>query len=583
MPDNFFNRAALRYQWTQTAGVPVGQLPNTASIQIDLPDEVSKLSFQVTVTDTDQGNIHAVDTVDVFVANDKTRAVFVDPDAGHDFNNTGLTPDSPVKTLQRAMEASFGGSDIYLNTPDNGAFYEFGETLTLPASANLYGGFDVDWLHDPENKPTPIVVNQAVALSLEAFTDKVISGISIEARAAVEGAVHSQAIRATDGGNLMLDRVIAKGSDLSLKPMTDAQKDSFVAASSYAVMVTNLSRLDVIKSRLEAGKGANGVTGLPGNVGRAGIKGRDASGINGGAGGSGRLGNNGGKGASATGGFVVCTKGFKGTGGSGTTSNSGAVVGGAGGAAGKASYNFPTCNGLTRGGDGGTVFTRAKTGASGMVASQSMAFGNALYVPAHGATGGRGLPGAGGGGGGSGPGFDTNNGGGGGGGGEGGEGGYGGKGGRGAGGSFGLAVSAVDFVFIDQSTIRSGNGGAGGSGGSGGKGGDGGAGGKGYDTSFRKGGNGGKGGPGGYGGIGGGGAGGPVAAILLLDSSQLDVMNSQLITLDAGSGNNGPNRGVGGWNYGIFSQNSNVTLDQGNTYQLGNAGNGSDPAANINP
>ncbi len=582
VPENFLNRAALRYQWTQTSGVSVGQLPNTASIQLKLPDEVSNLGFQVMVTDTEQSNSTAVDSVSVFVANDKTRAVFVDPDFGHDFNNTGRTPDSPVKTLQRAMEASFNGSDIYLNTPDNGAFYQFAETLSLPASANLYGGFDVDWQHDPENSPTPIVVDQAVAMQLDSFTSKVISGISIEARAPVDGSVPSQAILASNGGNLTLDRVMAKGSNLEVKTLSAGEQASFIAASSYGVLATNLDRLDVIKSQLEAGAGASGVTGITGGVGTKGNKGKDASGINGGGAGAGHTGKNGGKGASATGGVVVCTPGFKGDGGTAATGSSSTISGGSGGAAGKATWKFPTCNGLTKGGDGGTVYIPARTGLGGVVAKQSQDFSNALYQPSHGSTGGRGSPGAGGGGGGSGPGFDANNGGGGGGGGEGGEGGYGGKGGRGAGGSFGLAVSAVDFVFIDQSTISSGAGGAGGIGGSGGKGGDGGAGGKGYDSSFRKGGNGGTGGPGGYGGIGGGGAGGPVAGILLLDASQLDVMDSQIITQNAGNGS-GSNPGTGGWNYGIFSKNSNVTLDQGNSYQLGNTGNGSDPAANINP
>jgi hypothetical protein len=570
---NFQNASALSYQWLQTGGVSVGPLPNSRDISFDAPDEVTNLEFQVTVTDTDQNNAQASDQVSVFVARDKVAAVFVDADNGHDFNNTGTSPTSPLASIERALSA-FANVDIYLNTPDAGNFYQLADTIALPANANLYGGFDLDWSHDPANAPTPILVNRAVALQLDGFVDTIISGISIEAVAPQDGRLHSQAILASNGGNLLLDRVIARGSDLPVRQPSNADIPSYLAASSFGVLATNLARLDVIDSSIAAGAGANGVKGQTGAVGRPGDRGSNASGITGGGGGSGHNGANGGRGANATGGVVACTGGARGSDGTSSTSTSGSTLaGGSGGAAGTASLSFLTCSSTRGGGGGSRDTTVARTGASGTPAGNPNSFNSAFLVPIHGGTGGRGTGGAGGGGGGSGPGIDLNNGGGGGGGGEGGEGGAGGGGGRGAGGSFGLAVDNVTFVSVVASDISSGRGGTGGAGGNGGSGGTGGGGGTGADSGARKGGNGGQGGKGGTGGAGGGGAGGPVAAVLLTGGSILDIIDTTINTENAGNGIN-PNRGQGGWNYGIYADNGTIGQSSGVSYQLGSAGNG---------
>ncbi|HFB66893.1 MAG TPA: hypothetical protein ENJ60_15280 [Aeromonadales bacterium] len=581
-PSNFQNRSNLRYSWTQTAGTSVGSLPNTASISFDAPALVDKLEFEVIVTDASQMNVSASDKISVFVLRDKTKSVFVEPDSGHDFNNDGRSPDSPLKTVERALDSSFGGADIYLNTPDSGS-YVLADTLVLPSGANLYGGFDVNWAFDPLNTPTPILVNQAVAISAENFTDKTIRGISIEAKAPADGKVHSQAIYAANGSNLIIREVIAQGSDLTVVQPADADIASFNAASSYGVLAMNLDRLDVLNSFIHAGKGADGVKGLTGAPGRKGNKGSDGTGRNGGSGGKGHNGVNGGTAGTAVKGVVDCTAGKVGAKGGNSISNSNAVItGGTKGAAGKAVSSFLKCT-LTGGGGGGSVFTRAKTGTQGTGAQNSSVFSSGFFVSANGVSvGGQGTGGAGGGGGGSGPGHNFDDGGGGGGGGEGGEGGAGGQVGRGAGGSFGLAVSAVNFVSVSNSEISSGNGGAGGAGGSGGVGGSGGKGGTGADTGARKGGKGGTGAPGGYGGSGGGGAAGPVASILLLDGSELDMVDSTIITGNAGNGVN-PNRGQGGWNYGVYILNSTFSVDDSNTYQLGTSGNDAEVPADRNP
>ncbi len=580
-PANFQNSASLRYSWMQTSGADVGQLSNTASISFNAPAEVAKLEFEVTVTDTEQVNVSATDRVSVFILEDKTQAVFVDPDSGHDFNNSGRSPDSPVKTISRALDASFNGADIYLNTPDSGA-YELSNTMVLPDSTSVYGGFDINWAFNPGTAPTPIMVSQAVAMSMENFSDKTIRGISIESSAPADGQVHSQAIYAANGNNLVLDEVIVQGSNLTVVQPEDADIANFVAASSYGVFVKDLIRLDVIDSTINSGKGADGVQGLTGADGRKGDNGNGGSGRSGGVGGSVHNGGDGGRGGTAVAGVVGCVGGKVGGKGANSTSNSGSITGGSGGSAGTASFSFPNCT-LVSGGRGGSPTTRAETRTQGIGGENSKLFNFGLFTPSHGLTfGEQGRGGAGAGGGGSGGGANSNDGGGGGGGGEGGEGGFGGNLGRGAGGSFAISLSNVTFASIQHSVISSSSGGAGGAGGFGGTGGNGGTGGGGADSGGRKGGSGGTGSPGGHGASGGGASGGPVAAILLMDGSELDVINSQIITANAGNGLN-PNRGQGGWNYGIFVEASTITTNTGNSFQLGSQGNDGEVPAEISP
>ncbi len=576
---NFQNSSSLRYFWKQTAGTLVGQLANNASISFNAPAEVDKLEFQVTVTDMDKMDVSATDTVSVFVLRDKTNAVFIDPDTGHDFDNSGRTPDSSLKTIPRALESSFSGSDIYLNTPDNGTF-ELSETIVLPASANLYGGFDVDWNYSPATEPTPIIVNQAVALSTNDFSDKIISGISIEASAPEDGQENSWAIAAASGNNLTLKHVIAQGSDLTtVQPQIDDIKD-FITGSSYGVYALDLERLDVIDSTIKAGRGANGVRGRKGNNGAPGDTGSNGSGRSGGAGGSGHNGGNGGRGGAAAK-AALCADGSAGNKGANSTSNSGSITGGGGGGGGDVKFLL-ICILEGYAGKGGSPTTRAETRAQGIGAENSESFSDGLVIPANGKTvGQQGRGGAGGGGGGGGPGADFNDGGGGGGGGEGGEGGYGGNVGRGGGGSFALSLSSVNFVSITNSEIVSSDGGTGGAGGLGGTGGYGGLGGTGADSRSRKGGTGGTGSPGGHGAGGGGGAGGSVAAILLLNGSELEITDSQITTRLSGNGSNS-NRGQGGWNYGIFVESSIIAKETGNTFDIGSEGNDAAPAAATN-
>jgi hypothetical protein len=71
--------------------------------------------------------------------------------------------------------------------------------------------------------------------------------------------------------------------------------------------------------------------------------------------------------------------------------------------------------------------------------------------------------------------------------------------------------------------------------------------------------------------------------VLLLGSSEADILDTVITTANAGNGSN-PNRGTGGWNYGIYRGSGAVLLSNtGNSFSLGAAGNGAPTAANINP
>lgn len=576
-PENYTSTDTLTYQWRQISGESVGALPNSANVSFNAPNKVDSLVFEVTMTDTAANNKTTVDQVRVLVLNDTEKAVFIDPNDGHDFNNDGLSPEKSLRSLERAL-SEYPTYDIYLSSDENNQAYEFADTLNLTGEANIYGGFNNAWDRDTKNTPTQIKVAKPIAVKLTGFSQKTLSGLHIASIETIDN-TNSIALDVDSTGHLTLQDMVVKSSNLQPKAnMTNQEKAGYVGQSSYGMMAANLSRLDIYDSHIESGNGADGVKGLTGVVGRKGDDGDSRSGNDerGGAGGSGHNGQNGGAGGTAVKG-AVCADGKKG----GAGGRSGDITGGAGGNGGTAQLSGLSCR-ATAGSNGGSKSqTTAARGGSGPIATGTNTFSDVFYLPSHGGTGGLGAGGAGGGGGGSGPSIDFNNGGGGGGGGEGGEGGAGGKGGRGAGGSFALALNNIQFASVLNSKLITAVGGTGGAGGNGGRGGEGGNGGSGADSGVRKGGSGGKGGYGGPGGYGGGGTGGPVAGILLFDTDSVEVGETTIQTGNAGSGAT-PNRGHGGWNYGIYTDGSPFTLLGNVTFTLGNAGNNAPAAANSN-
>ena len=332
-PANYLDSSLLQYEWKQTSGIPVGPLPNTPRIIIEAPDEVTDLAFQVSVTDPEQNNQAATDHVSLLVVRDDAAAVFVDLDRGDDFDNTGRSPESPLATIERALSTRFGGADVYLSMPDSGNPYTLNQTIELTSRTSLFGGFDKDWVRDPlsgtpPNPPTPIVVNRARAIDVRDFSTIWISRISVTANAPTDGEEHSYAIYARNGAKLILDRVNAKGSDLTTDYVINSvDGDPFESASSHGVFAFNLDELKITESKIQAGNGLDGPRGAHGADSDPGIKGTKGVVNGGGAGGAGTdNGANGGKGGAGATNVATCAGGTAGRrgGGSGGAGGSGA-------------------------------------------------------------------------------------------------------------------------------------------------------------------------------------------------------------------------------------------------------------------
>ena len=465
---------ALTYRWTQVAGPDVtvgfgfltGPTPTFTA-----PAEVSTLRFELRVTDAG-GSQSQASVTDVFVMEDKTRAIFVTK-LGNDVN--AGTRASPVRTIVRGLglaTAAGGGTDVYVA---NG---EYEETIGLQTGVSIYGGFQTaTWLRDPLTFPTLLT-----------------------------------------GGPSMTTVIGLNASDVIIDGMRIRTPNEATATglSVHTVFLKQTQNITITNSEITAGNalggsggqfGSNGVQGHPGDVGANAVCTATPTGGSGGAPGQ--------PGPPSAGSQLGVTGGEGGDGGSqnlsgengSSGSSSGSITGGDGGAGG-------TSTSLA--GAPGVAGTNGMSGQNGAGGDQVGTLSSAGYVPADGANGTSGTSGSGGGGGGGGAGTTTGAGGGGGGGGASGGGGNLGQGGKGGPGSFAILVMSSTGITVDHNTIVTGRGGTGGSGGVGGNGTPGGLGGSAGDGcgGGGNGGRGGNGGSGGSGGHGGGGGGGPSIGII---------------------------------------------------------------------
>ncbi|AUX24894.1 PGRS family protein [Sorangium cellulosum] len=446
--------------------------------------------------------------------------VFVSSSLGDD---TGAgAKATPMKTLAAAIERIRGE-----NAPVRiyACAEELAEAVELPAGVNLYGGLDCKrgWAWTGDAKTTIFAGPDQVALAVRG----------------AEGTTH-------------IEDVLVKAAD--------AQTEG---ASSIAVLVDGAT-VELVRSELVAGNGADGAPGAPGAEpvapadpvppAQAGAAG------NGGVNACSDLDETPGPDAILIGGAAVenaCDgeNSAGGKGGDGGITNGSDGEAGVMGTAGQAGIGQPETGGAweclpgsglgnpgSRGEDGGSG-----TGASGM-GTLSATSG---YVGVSGGAGTAGKPGQGGGGGGGAKGL-ANCGGGqpgaGASGGSGGAGGCGGKPGQGGGaGGASIALASVDAtVTLTDCRLQAGRGGKGGAGGAaqlGGTGGNGGTGGtaSGFSQNAC---NGGQGGKGGNGGPGGGGLGGPSFAIAFRGAPVAQVGNIELTPGTPGEGGPGGNDNI---------------------------------------
>ncbi len=130
-PANFSNSNQLTYEWAQIGGPSIGPLPNTASIDVPAQASVTGLRFEVTVTDAGQNDATATTADTTIVVKDTDQMVFVDQDSGDDSQNSGRSPNSPLKSITRALNPEFSGSDLYIMTPVDGGFFNLNQTINL--------------------------------------------------------------------------------------------------------------------------------------------------------------------------------------------------------------------------------------------------------------------------------------------------------------------------------------------------------------------------------------------------------------------------------------------------------------------
>jgi hypothetical protein len=406
-------------------------------------------------------------------------AIFVAPPPLGDNSNDGLTPSTPVATINtgitRAVSSARSQVLIQVGT--------YSESVQLASGVSLFGGFDANWARVPSTDVVATVVQSPASGML------------------------ASAINATTQVSFLTLR-----NDVSATPN---------GASRYALRVINSSGLRLWYNRIQPGNGATGTFGVAGPNGgpitAQAEPGQDAEESNatqpklGGAGGTsscGRTGGNGGNGG------VGAQSGMPGASGVGGTS------GGSGGAA-SSSAGADAQNGQS--GQNGSPGSDGTHGSVAVAVVGGIDGGTVLYVPPVSGNGATGVGGNGGGGGGGGGGQDCglcsqDLGAGGGGGGAGGCPGGRGFGGGGGGGSFGVLIASGSSVDVRDNAFFMGSGGTGGNGGNRGLGSDGADGAPGGTTQASieggAGGHGGNGGDGGDGGSGAGGHGGPSIGML---------------------------------------------------------------------
>lgn len=566
------NGTITSYKWTQTASgnAPTmnGGNPFTAATpQFTAPFSITTLHYQLEVTDSN--NCKAVDDVFAYVTRDKTRAVFVSGDKGNDTTGDGSRA-KPLATLSLGVAAAAidptAAKDVYVVSRAANADYTEPTILIVPANVSLFGGFDSQWVRDPENNRTSLQSGAATAIDVTVGINRAshLAGFNVKALAASANSSTNSFAMKVHGISNTNTSFTSRHNTLTAGNVGDGTTGAATPGSSYGLHVSSVQTVVVENSNVTSGKGGKGISGSAGATGAPGVAGATATTFTGAAGGSspdqritiggGAGGNGGAEGGNPVYGAVAGTAGLGNTG----------TIDGKGGLIGQDGTNGGNGNNGSVG-PSGVAATAAGTGLGSVSAA-------GFYLTSNGSTGISGGNGGGGGGGAGGSGGIAligaplpGAGGGGGGGGSGAIGSRGGLGGIGGGASVGLVVDKVKTLSVTQQTTittnQGGNAGAGGVGGAtsiGGNSGKGAAGG----TRAGIGGTGGKGGNGGAGGDGAGGGGGPSIGIFV--GAQVEATIDSTTTITVGNGGTGGDtrNGVGGQGgnvYGVFDADPTLT------------------------
>ncbi|MGD8608949.1 MAG: PKD domain-containing protein [Myxococcales bacterium] len=554
----------LTYTWNQVKGPDVTD--GTGSLSgvdpsFTAPNAVDTLIFELVVNDGTADSAPASVAVNVF--EDLAVTYFVDGDNGDDETGNG-SRDNPFASIGKAVsELTTNLEDIYVMTRADGATYdETASDLDIPGGTSIYGGYDDEWLRDPQQNKTVLQTNHRGVQFFSVSQDAWFSGFDLRA---ADSPTAGDSVYGVSGVGDNSSALYVEDNLITAGNVQAGQSSN--PGSSYGVALRFLSQATIRNNVIVTGRGGEGIAGDQGDPGATGSRGADASGSGRASGGSGGPGADGGAGGERGGGLGG--NGGAGSAGSpGTAPLGGTIAAGGGGRGGS--------------GNGGTLpldGSPGNTGGNGIpgdAGNGAGELGGGLFYASSGRFGGRGGVGSGGGGGGGG---EANLvgvvGGGGGGGGEGGGGGAGGQGGAGGGASIGVWLYAIDASELVGNTITSAAGGPGASGGVGGSGGTYGGGGLGADGDSNIAGNGGDGadggrggfgGPGGYGGAGGG---GPSYGVIFSAGMAPTLTGNTITSGDGGAGGEGGfrgNGGQGGYSFAVYdadpTDNFFATLSQ---------------------
>ena len=277
----------LTYAWTQVSGPDVtggigrfvGATPTFVA-----PPEVSTLFFDLTVNDG-HGESPA-DSIQINVFEPTGFKIFVDRNSGSDEVGDG-SREMPYASIVYAVGSINGpNQDIHVMALEGDDAYTETRTISLPVTTSLYGGYGPGWVRDVANTKTR-VLGAPIAIRIGPVNEEAwVSGFDVSAADATESGQDSVTLLADSGSTTLYieHNMLAAGSAGA------GTKEGIQAGTSYGIIVSGVSDVEIRHNAVTAGSGGAGATGSAGTGGAdAKSDGGNGSGATGGSGGTGAV------------------------------------------------------------------------------------------------------------------------------------------------------------------------------------------------------------------------------------------------------------------------------------------------------
>ncbi|MFZ1862594.1 MAG: PKD domain-containing protein, partial [Polyangiales bacterium] len=297
----------LTYTWTQTKGPDVTGGTGTLTgvdPSFTAPDAVDTLIFELVVNDGTDDSAAAAVAINVF--ENLAVSYFVDGDNGDDETGNG-SRDNPFASIAKAVsELTTNLEDIYVKTRTGGATYdETATNLDIPGGTSIYGGYDNDWMRDPQGNKTVLETNHRGVQFFSVTQDAWFSGFDLRTSDSTDAGEDVFGVAGSgdnSAGLYVEENIITTGN-------VEAGEDS-APGSNYGIALRFLAKTGVSNNVITTGRGGAGLAGSTGDDGNPGDDGDDgnrdrgnrATGGNTGLGGNGGLGGTRGGGINGNGG-----------------------------------------------------------------------------------------------------------------------------------------------------------------------------------------------------------------------------------------------------------------------------------------